>query len=225
MSLDPTTPGPPPTPAGYDEPYLFEYSTVVLLVLSVPIGLLAFAGFGWILWEVQGPEVFSAVFDVTETAEAITVALDLVAVLVPFLAALVVVVVVHELIHGAVMRYYGKDVTYGVHPAIGAFYTAAFGQFQAVEELVPIAAAPLFIITIVGTPLLFVPVPIVALAAYFVLAINAAGAVGDLYVIWRLRQLPEGTLMYDADLRHWYVFQPATRSEKDDSDQFESVGA
>ncbi|MFO7927378.1 MAG: DUF3267 domain-containing protein [Halobacteriota archaeon] len=225
MSPDPKTAGPPPTPEGYDDHDPFEHSTVLLLVLSVPIGILAFAGFGWILWGVQSPEVFFRGVGVTETAEAITVALDLVAVLVSFVVALAVVVVVHELIHGAVMRQYGKDVTYGVHLAMGAFYTAAFGQFQAVEELVPIAIAPLLLIALVGTPLLFVPVPIVALTVYLILASNAAGAVGDLYVVRRLRRLPDGTLLYDADLHHWCVFEPATRSEKGGPDQFESVGA
>lgn len=203
-----TTPDPPPAPDGYDEPYLLAYSTIKLLLLSVPMGLFAFVGFGWILWEIQGPGVFAAVFDVTETEEATTVVLDLIGVVIPFIVALIVVAVIHELIHGAVMQYYNKKVTYGVNLAMGAFYTAAFGQFQEIKELVPIAIAPLLVITFVGTPLLFVPVPIVALTVYFVLTVNATGAVGDLYLIWRLQRMPEGTLMYDADLRHWYVFEP-----------------
>lgn len=203
-----TTPTPLPTPDGYDDPYLFEYSTILLLLLSLPLGLFAFGGFGWILWEIQGPKVFSTVFNVTETEDVITVALDVGSVIIPFIVALLVVVVVHELIHGAVMYYYAKDVTYGVNLMMGAFYTAAFGQFQEIEELVPIAIAPLVVITLVGTPLLFIPVPTIALTVYFVLTINATGAVGDVFVIWQLRQLPKGTLMYDADLRHWYVFEP-----------------
>ncbi|GAB6878330.1 hypothetical protein JCM17823_06040 [Halorubrum gandharaense] len=35
-----------------------------------------------------------------------------------------------------------------------------------------------------------------------------ADVVGDLYVLWRLRRMPPGTLMYDVDLQHWYVFEP-----------------
>lgn len=203
-----TTPGPPPTPQGYGDPYRFEYSTIALLASSVPIGLLAFFGFGWVLWRVQGPAMFASALTVTETDEGVTFALDVVEVLVPFVVALLVVVVVHEVIHGAVMRLYGRDVSYGVNPAMGAFYTAAFGQFQPVEELVRVAVAPLVVITLVATPLLFVPVPVVAVTVFFVLTINATGCVGDLYVVWRLRGLPAGTLMYDADLRHWYVFEP-----------------
>jgi hypothetical protein len=57
---------------------------------------------------------------------------------------------------------------------------------------------------------LFVPVPIVALAAAFVLVLNTAGAIGDLYATWRLWRLPEGTLLYDVDIRHSYVYEPST---------------
>lgn len=101
--IDRTAPEPPPTPDGYDEPYLFEYSTIVLLALSVPMVLLSAVGFGRILWAIQGPAVFAAVFDVTETEAVITVALDLVVAGVPFVVAILVTVVVHELLHGAVM--------------------------------------------------------------------------------------------------------------------------
>lgn len=172
------------------------------------MGLLAFGGFGWILWQIQGPDVFATVFDVTVTGDETTVGLDLIGVVIPFIVAMIVVSVVHELIHGAIMHYYGKDVTYGVNPAMGAFYTSAFGQFQASNELIPIAIAPLVVISLVGTPLLFVSIPIVAITVYLVLVINATGAVGDLYLIWRLQRMPAGTLMYDADLRHWYVYEP-----------------
>ena len=204
----PPSGGPPPTPDGYAEPYLFEYSALMLLFLAVPMFALSAGAFGWILLTIQGPEVFATVFTVTELEDGTAFALDVIGAGVPFLIAFGVVAVVHELIHGAVMRYFGKEVTYGVNPAMGAFYTSAFGQFQARKELLPIGAAPLVVITLVATPLLAVPVPAVALTAYLVLVFNVTGAVGDLYVLWRLRRMPPKTLMYDADLRHWYVFEP-----------------
>jgi len=209
---EPTPPppsgGPPPTPDGYADPYLFEYSVLVLFLLALPMFALSAGVFGWVLLTIQSPEVFATVFTVTELDDGTAFALDVIGAGVPFLIAFVVVAVVHELIHGAVMQYFGKEVTYGVNPAMGAFYTSAFGQFQAREELFPIGAAPLVIITLVATPLLAVPVPVVALTAYLVLVFNTTGAVGDLYVLWRLRRMPSGTLMYDVDLRHWYVFEP-----------------
>lgn len=96
---------------------------------------------------------------------------------------------------------------------MGAFYVAAFGQFQRREELFPIGIAPLVVVTAVFAPLLAVPVPVVALTALLVLVVNATGAVGDLYLLWRLWRLPEETLMYDTDLRHWYVFEPSGADE------------
>lgn len=208
-----TSPDPPPTPDGYADPYRFEYSTVVLLLLSLPMFALSTFVFGRLLWAIQGPAVFATVFDVTETADAVTISLDVAQVFVPFLVALVVTVVVHELVHGAVMRRYGYSVTYGFNAKMGAFYASAFGQFQRREELFPIGAAPLVVVTAAFAPLLAVPVPILALTALLVLVVNATGAVGDLYLLWRLWRMPEGTLMYDADLRHWYVFEPSDAAE------------
>ncbi|MFC6769064.1 DUF3267 domain-containing protein [Natrinema soli] len=202
------TPSPPAPPAGYDEPKLFEYPTLVLLLVSVPLFLLTAYGFGWLLWQIQGPEVFATLFAVTETGDSTVLVLDMIDVGLPFVVALFVTVAVHELLHGAVMRYYGQDVTYGVNLAMGAFYAAAFGQFQRREQLFPIGLAPLVSIAIGATPLLAVPVPSIAVTAYMVLVINTTGAVGDLYVVWCLRRMPEGTLMYDVDLRHMYVFEP-----------------
>ncbi|WP_226040468.1 DUF3267 domain-containing protein [Natrinema sp. DC36] len=202
------TPSPPAPPEGYDEPKLFEYPTLMLLLVSIPLFLFTAYGFGWLLWQIQGPEVFATLFSVTETEDSTVVVLDMIDVGLPLVVALFVTVVVHELIHGTVMHYYGQDVTYGVNPAMGAFYAAAFGQFQRREQLFPIGLAPLVSIAVVATPFLAVPVSSIAVTAYMVVVINTTGAVGDLYVVWRLRRMPEGTLLYDVDLRHMYVFEP-----------------
>jgi hypothetical protein len=41
-----------------------------------------------------------------------------------------------------------------------------------------------------------------------VLVVNTSGAVGDRYLAYRLVRLPEGTLLYDADLRNSYIYRP-----------------
>jgi hypothetical protein len=199
----------PSTPEGYAEPYEFRYPTVALLVGSSVLGIVSSVALVALLTLVHGPEVF-AFYEVTVDGETTTFAMDLTAIAVPFLAALIVTTAVHELLHGVVFRFYGYDVTYGVAPAMGAFYAAAFGQFQRRAELLRVGLAPLVGITTVCIPLLFVPVPIVALAAAFVLVLNTAGAIGDLYATWRLWRLPEGTLLYDVDIRHSYVYEPST---------------
>ncbi|MFP9059990.1 DUF3267 domain-containing protein [Natrialbaceae archaeon A-chndr2] len=71
-----------------------------------------------------------------------------------------------------------------------------------------VGSAPLVVISAVCVPLLFVPIPGVAITAGFVLVLNTAGAIGDLYALWRLRGLPEGTLLYDIDIRRSYVYEP-----------------
>ena len=50
--------------------------------------------------------------------------------------------------------------------------------------------------------------PMLAVAAFFGLVLNTAGSAGDLYIVWRLGRYPPGTLSYDADIRHMYVFVP-----------------
>jgi len=198
----------PSKPDEYDEPYVFRYPVVALLIGSGILGIVSSVALVALLTVVHGPEVFTF-YEVTVDGETTTFAMDLTAIAVPFLAALVVTTVVHELLHGIVFRFYGYDVSYGVAPAMGAFYAAAFGQFQKRAELLRVGLAPLVGITAVCIPLLFVPVPIVALTAAFVLVLNTAGAIGDLYATWRLWRLPEGTLLYDVDIRRSYVYEPS----------------
>lgn len=199
----------PPTPDGRADPYVFRYPTVTLLIGSGILGIASSVALVALLTLVHGPEVFTF-YEVTVDGETTTFAMDLTAIAVPFLVAVVGTTVVHELLHGVAFRFYGYDVTYGVAPAMGAFYAAAFGQFQRRAELLRVGLTPLVGITVVCVPLLFVPVPIVALTAAFVLVLNTSGAIGDLYATWRLRRLPEGTLLYDVDIRHSYVYDPST---------------
>lgn len=109
-------------------------------------------------------------------------------------------------------RYYSYDVRYGAAPYMGAFYAAAFHQFVRREHVPWIAVAPLVVITLVGVPLLAAPAPLFALWAFLVLVVNASGAVGDLYAVYRTWRTPEGTLLYDSDIRHSYLFYPGERA-------------
>lgn len=197
--------GPPPTPDGYADPYRFAYPGLPLQIAAVLLTLASVVGFGWLLTVIQGDAALAGILEVS-TDGSFTV--NLVAVALPFLIAIVVTAVVHELIHGLAYRLFGHEVTYGVVPSMGAFYAAALGQFQTRETNVRVGAAPLLVITPVALLLLAAPFPMVATTAYFVLVLNTAGAVGDLYALWRFRQLPADTLLYDADIRHMYVFEP-----------------
>jgi hypothetical protein len=71
-----------------------------------------------------------------------------------------------------------------------------------------VALAPLVSLSLVGLPLLAVPVTLVAFFVFQSLVINAVGASGDLYIVAYLLRRPPRTLLYDSDVRHSYVFEP-----------------
>jgi len=91
--------------------------------------------------------------------------------------------VLHELTHGLVYRYLGYQVSYGVAPQLGAFYAAAFHQFQQRSDNLVVGIAPLVVLNVLLLPLLFVPIPLLAFAAFIALLFNTAGAAGDLYLV------------------------------------------
>jgi hypothetical protein len=192
---------PPAPPDGYRSPEPFEYPTLVLLVGAVLLGFPTIVGFGALFAAAQGPGTFEYLFDVTDTAEGFSFTLSLWRTVVPGLLTLVCVVVAHEAVHGLVYRIRGYEVSYGVAPHVGAFYAAAFDQFQRRN-------APLVVLDAVAIPLLFVPLPTLAFAAYVTLVVNTTAAVGDLYLLSRLRRMPVETLLYDRDVRHMYVYYP-----------------
>lgn len=199
----------PRTPDGYEPPSEFHYSVPLLLVGSLAIMPIAIGAFGAVLWWIQGPAVIEQISTITETGTGVVVVVDVGLVIGLFVLAVLVTSVIHELIHGLALERYGYEPSYGVAPHMGAFYAAAFHQFTVREHMFPVALAPLVVLSAVGLPLLAVPVPLFALFVFLALVFNAAGAVGDLYIAARMLRMPAGTLMYDSDIRHSYVFYPA----------------
>jgi len=196
----------PETPDGYAEPVEFRYPMVVLVAIAAVLTVAALVAFGSLLRIGQG-DALPALFGYEATADGFTFSIPIALGLV-FVATVAVVTVLHELLHGLVFRWQGYDVSYGFVPQMGAFYAAAFHQFQLCEETRLVALAPLFVLDVLLVPLLFVPIPMLAVAAFFGLVLNTAGSAGDLYIVWRLGRYPPGTLSYDADIRHMYVFVP-----------------
>ncbi|WP_277542058.1 DUF3267 domain-containing protein [Haloarcula laminariae] len=198
----------PATPEGYHDPAPFEYPAWLLMIGSALLFVPAVVLFGGVLWAVHGVAVYESLAVVTETGTGITFEFNLALIVGLTLLAVGVTVVVHELVHGLVFGRYGYRVSYGAMPQIGAFYATPFHQFVAREHAFPVALAPLVVISLVGLPLLAVPVPLFAVFVFLVLLVNAAGAVGDLYIVAYLLRKPPGTLLYDSDIRHSYVFEP-----------------
>ncbi|MFD1645318.1 DUF3267 domain-containing protein [Haloarchaeobius litoreus] len=197
----------PPTRAGYRAGTPFRYSALTLTLLSVVVSPVALVAFAWLATTTTGFETAFPFVVFEETTEGFTLALDTVSFGTVFIVALVGTVVLHELVHGLVFRLLGFDVSFGVAPRLGAFYTAIFEQFQTRRQLAIAVVAPLVVLTPIGVLLLLIPGPHVPFV-WFGLVLNTGGAVGDLFVVWRLRQLPPGTLFYDVDAYTSYVYEP-----------------
>ena len=186
-------PGTPESPEGYGKPIEFAYPGLGLTVGSLVLFVLAAAGFGRLM-------------EVLRSGASVEFTIGLAGIGVVALLS-VATIVVHELVHGLAYRLLGYRVQYGLALNMGAAYAAAFGQFQSRRDNLVVALAPLVVFTVVLTPLLAGPLP-VALAAFLVFVVNTSGAIGDLYLAWRLLRMPEGALLYDVDARHSYLFYP-----------------
>ncbi len=124
------------------------------------------------------------------------------------LAAILFAIILHELVHGLFFRLFGYDVSYGVNLKLVAAYAAAFGQFQKRNHIIPVALAPLLLLTLLFLPLLGAADTAVSLIAFTGLLFNSSGAVGDLYLIWRLLHLPPSSLLYDMDAATMLIYLP-----------------
>lgn len=197
---------PPRTPEGYTDPYRFEYPKLLLCVSASVLMIGSIIVYGWLLIGLQGPEVLPMVLE-TGPEEG-TIVFDLGEMAIPFLFGFMTVAVIHELLHGVVYQRYGYEVSYGVHWRMGAVYAAVFHQFHSREDDLRVGIAPLVVLTGICLPLLALPSPVLATTAFFVLTLNTAGAVGDIYALWRFYRMPSGTLFYDVTIQHMYVFEP-----------------
>lgn len=120
--------------------------------------------------------------------------------------------VAHEAVHGIVAKLLGARPFYG----IGAGY--AYTSFE--EPVTPrqyrlITVAPLIILSAICIAL-FPVNPDWFLVILGFATINAAGAIGDLWILWNIRSLPENAIIYDlAD--GYAAFVPETERHSDTS--------
>lgn len=124
------------------------------------------------------------------------------------LLALFSTVLIHELIHGLTYQLLGYKVSYGLHPQMLAAYAAAFGQYQTRMHNLIAALTPLILLTAVFVPLMAVDNQPLQLFSFTLLVVNTSGAVGDLYLSWRLLRLPPNSLMYDASATEMFILLP-----------------
>jgi hypothetical protein len=187
---EPTPPTPPP---GYQTPLRLRYPTAGLQAAAIALLVLAAPLLVWLSYTLRGDT-------------AVVPPIDALGAIAALLAAIVVTVVVHEWVHGLAYQALGYKVSYGVSLHLGAAYAGAFGQWQRRGHNLLVALAPLLLLS----PLLLLAVarggPQTAQLAFAALLFNISGAVGDLYLAYRLLRMPPAALLYDADPKTmWYA--------------------
>jgi hypothetical protein len=121
----------------------------------------------------------------------------LVIVLLSIVVVSIVVIIVHEAVHGLFFWLFTKK-----HPVFGfkwAYaYAAAPEYYIPRDQFLVIGIAPLILISLVGLALFSVTPFVVTLILVLMLTINAAGAIGDLYVIGWLLTRPASLVIQDS---------------------------
>jgi len=107
--------------------------------------------------------------------------------------ALVLVPLLHEAVHGIAAMLAGVRPSYGIGP--GFAYTT-FPDPVAKRPYLTIGLAPLVVLTTIGLPLAAVWDAGAGLVLFF-LIVNASGAVGDLWMSWRIALQPRDALFVD----------------------------
>lgn len=106
-------------------------------------------------------------------------------------------VVLHELLHGLAIRYYGHQARYGMKLHKGVVYATAEGSLFWRDQYIGVCLAPLMGITpLVLFGSLFVSQTL-GLWLMLVGAMNAAGAIGDLWMVKFALRYPRYALIRD----------------------------
>jgi len=114
------------------------------------------------------------------------------------LAAIIVTVIVHELAHGALMRFYGARPTFGAIPSRLVVYATAPGHAFRRSQYVAIALAPLAVISLIALMLInLLPGSTLLIPVVICAALNVAGAAGDLWMTALVLRYPPDVYCID----------------------------
>jgi hypothetical protein len=114
------------------------------------------------------------------------------------LAGVAVMIVLHELVHGLTMRRYGARPKYGVLWSGLMFYATAAGFAFRRNNYLTVALAPLIVLSllimiILAAPLSTGPATLLIICGAF----NAAGAIGDLWIVRIVMRYPKQAFVID----------------------------
>jgi hypothetical protein len=111
--------------------------------------------------------------------------------------AIVLVLPLHELIHGIAIQLTGHKPRYGMKLSSGVLYATAEGALFRKGEYIIVALAPLVVISLLAMGLMIVVPPGISFYVSLAAVMNAGGAVGDLWFVWVLRRFTAGVLIRD----------------------------
>lgn len=175
-------------PDGYREVRYFSLTSGrrvlwlnLLSLIPLAVALAVMTGWQTLILQLRGP--------VAAAAEPNTLLL--------VVLMLVGVLGLHEWIHGLAIRAAGHRPRYGFRPLKGVLYATADGVLFRRDTYIGIALAPLLVLTLAGMVLMvFVP----DVYAYWIglgVALNAAGAIGDVWVTLLVLRCPPLALVLD----------------------------
>lgn len=164
-----------------------EQRTLLWLNLAslIPLGLaLLMMGWWWaFVQRLRGP--YSTAFSET----------------ISWVVAVLVVLVItfggHEAIHGLAIRWAGHRPRFGMELRKGVMYATADGALFPRNHFVIIALAPLVVITLVGMALMILVPDSIGYYIGLIVVLNAAGAIGDLWMTAAVLRYPPDTLVRD----------------------------
>ena len=180
-------------PAGYNEAQFMRLTEAKRLLwlnlAALGVMLVAGAVFWGIMYVyhglLEGPLIIDQLPDSMSRVSAILL--------------MVAIIPLHEFFHGIMMSYYGHEVRYGIKWRKGVVYATTDNGLFWRSQFMLIALAPLFFISLIAIFLsLFLPL---GLSFWLLVAasLNAAGAIGDLYMIYVGYPYPPDALIRDEE--------------------------
>jgi len=177
----------------------------VLVVGAVVSGIILLLAGGWLLVQftnlvrpaaLEGMRLRDMLTIAPDGRESVVIPCQLT---VDAVIALALVMLIHEVVHGLFYwQFSGKRPTVGIKWMF-VYVAAPSDVYFPRNQFLIVGLAPLVLLTLVGLLLmLIVPVVLVSIVILFV-ALNAAGAAGDLLMVARLLSYSPNTLMQDVD--------------------------
>ncbi len=114
------------------------------------------------------------------------------------LAAVLLMMVLHELAHGLMMRLFGAHPIYGILWSAGAFYATSPGYPYTRQQYLIVATTPLILLSVLAVLLMAFTAGSSLVWIWTICAIyNAAGSAGDLWIVAVVLRYPPETLVID----------------------------